>query len=59
MVVHLLVGETPGICWMQAVKRKNRLAYLENCSESKPARLLDAAEEDRREKAANRIETWG
>lgn len=32
MVVYWFVGETFGICWMQAVKRKNRLAYLENCS---------------------------
>jgi hypothetical protein len=32
MVVYLFVGETPGICWMQAVKRKKRLAYFENCS---------------------------
>ncbi len=32
IVVYGLVGDTPGICWMQAVKRKNRLAYLENCS---------------------------
>ena len=32
IVVYLFVGDTSGICWMQAVKRKNRLAYLENCS---------------------------
>jgi hypothetical protein len=32
MVVYRLVGETLGICWMHAVKRKNTLAYLENCS---------------------------
>ena len=34
IVVHLLVGETPGIWWLHAVKRKNRLAYFENCSKS-------------------------
>ena len=44
MVVHLLVGETPGICWMHAVKRKNRLAYLENCSERRQIDQLDASE---------------
>lgn len=33
MVVHLFVGETPGTCWIRAVNRKNKLAYLENCSE--------------------------
>jgi hypothetical protein len=32
MVVYWFVGETPGICWMQAVKRKKRFAYFENCS---------------------------
>ena len=32
MVVYLFVGETPGICWMQAVNKKNKFAYLENCS---------------------------
>lgn len=32
MVVYLLVGLTPGTCCMNAVNRKNRLAYFENCS---------------------------
>jgi hypothetical protein len=32
MVVYWFVGETLGICWMHAVKRKKMLAYLENCS---------------------------
>ena len=32
MVVYGLVGETLGICWMHAVNKKNRLAYLLNCS---------------------------
>jgi hypothetical protein len=34
IVVYLFVGETPGICWIQAVKRKKILAYFENCSAS-------------------------
>ncbi len=32
IVVQRLVGETSGICCMQAVNRKNKLAYFENCS---------------------------
>ena len=36
MVVYGFVGETPGICWMQAVNRKNKLAYFENCSGNGP-----------------------
>lgn len=32
MVVHRFVGDTPGICCMHAVNKKNKLAYLENCS---------------------------
>jgi hypothetical protein len=31
-VVYGEVGLTPLICWMHAVKRKNRFAYFENCS---------------------------
>lgn len=30
MVVYWPVGETLGTCWMQAVKRKNKLADREN-----------------------------
>jgi hypothetical protein len=30
--VYRLVGETPGTCMMQAVKRKKTLAALLNCS---------------------------
>lgn len=32
MVVYLFVGDTPGICCMHAVNKKNKLAYFENCS---------------------------
>ena len=32
MVVYLDVGEMPGICCKMAVNKKNKLAYLENCS---------------------------
>lgn len=32
IVVYWLVGDTLGICCIQAVKRKKMLAYLENCS---------------------------
>lgn len=32
IVVYRFVGETPGICWIHAVNRKNKLAYFENCS---------------------------
>lgn len=37
MVVHRFVGETFGICWMHAVKRKKTLAYFENCSVQREA----------------------
>ncbi|KAH3681603.1 hypothetical protein WICPIJ_007477 [Wickerhamomyces pijperi] len=30
MVVYLFVGDTSGTCWITEVKRKNKLAYLEN-----------------------------
>jgi hypothetical protein len=39
IVVYLPVGDTPGTCWMQAVKRKNRLADLENSARSSAGRL--------------------
>src|SRR5277367_5819434 len=32
IVVYRFVGETFGICWRAAVNKKNKLAYLENCS---------------------------
>ena len=32
MVVYRDVGEIPGICCRMAVNKKNKLAYLENCS---------------------------
>jgi hypothetical protein len=32
IVVYRFVGETPGICWIHAVNKKNKLAYFENCS---------------------------
>ena len=41
IVVYLLVGETPGICCMQAVNKKNKLAYLENCSVCVSAQVTD------------------
>lgn len=31
-MVYLFVGETPGTCCINAVNRKNKLAYFENCS---------------------------
>jgi hypothetical protein len=39
IVVYLPVGDTPGTCWMQAVKRKNRLADLENSAGSSAGKL--------------------
>ena len=32
IVVYRLVGDMPGICWRIAVNKKNKFAYLENCS---------------------------
>lgn len=32
IVVYCCVGDTPGICCIHAVNRKNKLAYFENCS---------------------------
>ena len=31
-VVQRFVGDTPGICWIHPINRKNTFAYLENCS---------------------------
>ena len=31
-VVHRFVGDTPGICWIHPMNRKNKFAYFENCS---------------------------